>query len=457
MAKTPVYTALALTLALGCSGGSIGGSSSDGGSQVDGSCSGLQCQVVNCQDQGKPSTTLSGVVNIPAGNLPLYGASVYVPGVPEVPIVSGATCDRCDQSAASRAIAQTTTDINGRFTLRDVPAGSNIPLVIRLGKWRRQITLPAVTACADTPVEPTQTRLPRNQTEGDIPKIAVATGGYDAIECLLRKLGIEDREFTTESGTGRVNLFAGNGGTNRYAPSLGGAFFTVASDTGTPGWWSSLDNLKKYDTVILSCEGGTNPNEKSASARQALLDYINLGGRVFASHWHNIWISGGPGPLPSVATFRPLPGVEYNTTIEADINLGQPKGAALADWMVGVGGSTTRGKLSILKARNTVLTINDQLTERFVSYNDPMRGVVQQYFSFFAPIGASMGSQCGRMVFTDMHVSGNDAMSPDPNLDMSSPTLPFPNGCRTPTLTPQEKALLFLLFDLTNCVQPRIG
>lgn len=432
-------------------------------------CENLECRIVNCQAQGKPSTTLSGVVNIPAGNLPLYNATVYVPNRDVGPIVSGATCDRCSDVYSGTPIARTTTDANGRFTLRDVPAGSNIPLVIRLGKWRRQITVSNVAECTDTALEPAMTRLPRNQSEGDIPKIALATGGFDAPECLLRKIGIDDAEFTPETGSGRINLFAGHGGTNAYCTAgmsncpktlNGGGAFTVATDgTTTPGWWSSLDNLRKYDTVILSCEGGQYAGEKSPTARQAMLDYINLGGRVFASHWHNIWIGGGPAPLPSIASFEKVAdGYEYKAPITASIYTTTDKGNALADWMMNTQGSTTRGQLSIVNARDTVMSINTSRTERFVYYSDTTRNkVAEQYFSFFAPIGAPMATQCGRMVFTDMHVSGNDAMNPNPNLDQSGTSFPFPSGCVTTTFSPQEKALIFLLFDLTNCLEPVIG
>jgi hypothetical protein len=472
MSRWLYLVALALTVPLSsCNDGSIsGGGVDDGGSGADGSssCVNLQCQIVNCQAQGKAPTTLSGVVNIPAGNLPLYNATVYIPNSAIDPLPTGATCDRCTDLNSGSPIVTATTDSNGRFTLKDVPVGNNIPLVIRLGKWRRQIMVSTANACADNVADVTMTRLPRNHQEGDIPRIALATGGYDAIECLLRKIGIDDSEFTPETASGRVNLFAGHGGTNSYCKQgtgtctttlNNGAAFTVASDGATPGWWSSLNNLKQYDMMLLSCEGNTYNTEKSAAAHQALLDYINMGGKVFASHWHNVWITDAPAPLNSIATFASVAnGYEYTSPITASIYNTTPKSNALADWLFNVGGTATRGTLQIINARDTVLTIDKTKTERFVYYNDTARAkVAEQYFSFFAPIGAPMASQCGRMVFTDMHISGNDVMHLDPNLDLSAPTKPFPSGCITTSLSAQEKALLFLLFDLSNCVQPEIG
>ena len=79
-------------------------------------------------------------------------------------------------------------------------------------------------------------RLPRNQTEGHIPKMALTTGGADALECLLRKIGIEDSEFTPEASSGRVNFYAGGGGTAAYDAALnGGAAFTPVHP-----WWDDL-------------------------------------------------------------------------------------------------------------------------------------------------------------------------------------------------------------------------
>ena len=43
---------------------------------------------------------------------------------------------------------------------------------------------------------------------------------------------------------------------------------------------------------MFSCEGGNTRLAKPQSAMQAVHDYAGSGGRVFMSHWHNIWIGG---------------------------------------------------------------------------------------------------------------------------------------------------------------------
>ena len=162
-------------------------------------------------------------------------------------------------------IATALTDVNGRFSLSNVPAGANIPLVIQVGKWRRQITVPNVTACTDTPITNADlTRLPRTQAEGNIPRIAVTTGKSDALECLLRRIGIADSEFTTDGGAGRVHLYAGGGGTNSFM--AGGAFAPATA------LWSNATKLRGYDAMVLSCEGST--SEFAAMKPQASIDNV---------------------------------------------------------------------------------------------------------------------------------------------------------------------------------------
>lgn len=437
----------------GGGGGGGGGGSDDGGGGGGPTIPGCvgSCRVrTDCPSAMGP-TTISGTVTIPAGTLPLYNARVFIPTGTAVPAAppSGASCDRCDAQPQGFS---TTTDINGRFTLSNVPSGSNIPLVIRVGKWQRTITLPAIEDCTKTALPAADTRLPRNRREGNIPRMALSTGNADALECLLRskKLGLDDEEFTNEGGMGRVNLYGGANGTNSYAPALGGGTFTTAQSLPAKSWWDDPANWSKYDIVILSCEGAQHMEVKSDAALQNLESYIGRGGRVFASHWHNGWIANAKAPqkIQTVATF---PNSGSPGTVTAKINLNFTRSAALADWLVlpavwGAGNPPARGDLPLAGAKSTIGATTAALTQTWVSYSN-----VPQYFSFNAPVGAPAGEQCGQMVFTDLHVSSAGSG------DTSARDKPFPTGCTAGALSAQEKALMFMLFDLTNCLDPIIG
>jgi hypothetical protein len=425
----------------------------------DGGCIGRQCQVdyYNCPVASGP-TTVTGVVYSPAGTLPVYNAKVYIPSGDVPPIAaSGASCDRCESIVPPDAVVSTTTDIDGKFTLTWAPSGQDVPVVIALGKWRRVVTIPTVTPCVQNMLDPTQTRLPRNQGEGNIPKIALSTGGEDAMECLLRsgKLGLDDSEFTGPQDSGRVNLFAGGlsanstAGSNGYATSLnGGAAFPSSN-----GWWDQLSNLNTYDLVMLSCEGNQNPSTKSVGAHAALQSYLNAGGRVLASHWHNIWISGGPMPLNTVAGFVASGGYANDATaVTATVGTTLPMSAALAKWLLlpSVNGSTQLGQLMVSGARVTLASRAPGISSSWVDFSDPslpmgLANPASQYFWFTAPINAPAAMQCGQMAFTDLHASGGQT-------DLSSPNKPFPTGCTSTSMTPQEKALIFMLLQLTSCL-----
>lgn len=436
-------------------GGGSSGSSGFGGDPEAGSnpCKGLQCNQVACDGGGK--TTITGKVYDPAGKVPLYNVVVYVPNVEPAAITAGlgAACDRCDGNVSGTPIALTTTDASGSFKLDNVPAGVDFPLVIQIGKWRRKVTIPKVDACASAAIDAGITRLPKNRSEGDIPRIALTTGSADPLECLLRKIGLDDSEFGVAGSEARIHLYTGGStapGAATSAFAAGGAFAAATT------LWGSVDELKKYDIVMLSCEGSELEANKPVPARQALYDYAKVGGRVFTSHYHHYWFSNSPVPevkgiaswtndftcQGAACTFEPEPAV--NQIVNATVNTAFAKGAAMKEWLKNTQSLTGPGEtLPIQEARHNVNAVTPNALS-WMTIQNPAAGnkIAHEYVTFNTPVGAPDDQVCGRVVYSDLHVGAGDATG-----------VPFPSGCTTPDLTPQQKALEFMLFDLSSCIQ----
>jgi hypothetical protein len=418
-----------------------------------GGCTGIQCNIQTCA--GGVKTTVSGTIYDPAGVTPLYNAVAYIPNAALDPIPTGASCDRCNVTLSGKPIATALSDVNGRFTLENVPTGTNIPLVIQVGKWRRQVTIPRVNGCADNPLTDVNlTRLPRNKAEGNIPKIAVTTGSSDAFECLLRKIGVADAEYTLDTGNGRINLYSGGDpavspdgggdgpGATRFSAALGGGTFPRAN-----ALWGSTPKMMGYDLLIFSCEGSQFGDVKAPYLANVKA-YADAGGRLFLDHLHYYFVRRGPAPWPSTATYVE-PGTDLPDPSTAAINTTFPKGAALADWMQARGASTTRGQMQIHEPQLGASAVAGA-TQNWISTSNP---AAVQYMTFNTPVGVPAETQCGRTVITSIHLNAAPAASGD-RTDLSNPETPFPDGCRGRMLSAQEKALEFLFFDLSACVQP---
>jgi hypothetical protein len=412
--------------------GSTAGQFMNGTGGAPPACVNLECQQVACS--GDVTTTVTGTVFDPSGTLPLYNVVVYVPNSEVQPVADGLSCDQCDAQLSGDPLVSAITDTQGRFTLENVPVGANIPLVMQVGKWRRVITIPTVAECVENPMtDPQVTRLPKSSAEGNIPKIALSTGSADPLFCLLRRLGLDDSEYGVAGSAARIHFYRGANGSTAYDGGFGsspGASFPNAQQTLWTDGWSD------YDIVMLSCEGGENPTEKNGH-RAALRDYIDVGGRVFATHYHYNWFQGdAPADLQSVATFQ-TDQDSFNDDVDIDQTF--PKGLALAEWLDFVDGSSAFGQFFVQDGRRHNQFVDTNLARIWVRY---MADTI--YFSFNAPIGVPEEMQCGRMVFSDIHVS---AGAGDPNGT-------FPSACNNDPLTEQEKVLLFMLFDLSACLVP---
>ncbi len=416
---------------------------------IPASCTGLCLDQVTCADPAV-TTTISGVVRAPGhpgipGD-PLFDALVYIPNGQVAAFTTGITCSQCGEEASGDPIVSARTDFQGRFVLENVPVSAAMNLVIQLGRWRRQVPIPATTACVDTPLDAELTRLPRNKSEGDIPLIAISTGAVDGLECVLRKIGVDDAEFTNPDGGGRIHLYRGEGaaGTriNGSTPNEG-----VLLDTP-----STLDD---YDLVLFPCQGGSYPGRATAQRRANLVNYADAGGRIFATHYSYDWMHT-TDPFNDVATWDA--GVASIDDQDGIINTSFPKGLIFAQWLVNVGASTVEGLMPVKVVRQNMDAVVDPLGTQWMSGfgdcdpdgNNCNEGAeIPLHMTFNTPVGAAPEDQCGRALFSDFHISDDS--------DLGSTT--FPAGCNdapTVAMTPQEKLVEFMLFDLGACLTPDV-
>jgi hypothetical protein len=391
-------------------------------------CAGLECKIA--KDCNGSSTTLRGKVYDPAGSNALYNVQVYIPSgqnpeaLPPLPdsTQDGIVCETCSSTVLS-PLRATLTDSSGEFTLEDVPVDKEVPVVIQVGKWRRLFKLDASKKCAENKVPDRSVKLPRNGSEGDMPQIAVTGGDYDALECLLRGIGIDDSEFMMGHETGgHVHVFKG------YFSQSGMGMGPPAQD-----FWTDAEQLKKYDMLLLSCEGDEHNENKGD--KSAVYDYLNAGGKAFATHYHYTWFKNSPADeFKNVAAW----GGGFGGSSTFDVNQSFPKGAEFAKWLQATGASSQLGKIQLSGATDSLKAINDPALGWIQDSQDPAHA---KYFSFNTPMSAPAEQQCGRAVFSDVHIT-----------DKAGPTSIGACGISSGGLNAQQKALEFLFFDLSSCV-----
>jgi len=396
---------------------------------------GIKCQRATCS--AGATTSLSGIVNSPNGLLPLPNVEVYVASSSLATFVDGPNAPRCDQAPSGHPILATLTDTDGHFKLNNVPVVPNLNVVVLAGKWRRVVQVPSVTACVDNPLDADKTRLPATHIEGDIPRSAIVTGNADSIECLMRRTGVSDTEFGP-SGTGaRFHLYVGNG----TAKSASGSFADATT------LWASSASLSAYDQVLAGCEGSQQANTIPQTAIDAMKTYADSGGRAYFAHWQNIWLAGASGggqtgAWPSAATFTFTAATPNQPPYDATVLTSDPLLQQVEQWLVDVSASTTAGSVAVTQPRHSALSVNAP-ARAWLSLTTEVT-TSQPLLTFTTPLTGTTAAQRGRVAFTDLH--GSPA-------DLSSSGITFPGGCATnASLEPQQKLLLYTIFDLQRCV-----
>jgi hypothetical protein len=276
--------------------------------------------------------------------------------------------------------------------------------------------------------------MPRNSSEGDLPKIAIATGENDLMECVLRKMGIADTEFTDPTSTGSVVLYKDTGSVvDAHTPAA-----TALYGSGTSsGAWSD------YDEVLLPCNGSAITPARTAAEQANLLDYANQGGRVLISHFGYTWLDQN-GPLSTTATWNS----SDTQFASAPFQVQQPPDGPpqiLTDWMdlLGLLSNLNPPELVLKVVRHDVNSVSsDSLA--WIAGTDPTNNTAMvPMYSFDTPVTDS--NRIGRVIYDDFHV--------EDTANSSGKT--FPNECGTAAdLTPQEKLFEYSMYNLDACISP---
>src|SRR5439155_10821254 len=137
-----------------------------------------------------------------------------------------------------------------------------------------------------------------------------------------------------------------------------------------------------------------------------------------------VWKANSMGKINGTNPANPLPAVIDQTFT---------KGMAFAQWLQATGGTTTQGQISIDTPRYNLDAVVPPSQRWIYSTKPPADYATLQHYTFDTPLGMQAASQCGRVLFSDFHVT--DASN------ATSGGKTFPAECTSGPLTAQEKAL----------------
>jgi hypothetical protein len=400
---------------------------------------------------GATPTTITGTTLAPNMMDPLPG--LVVAAFPNDHVFSSAPttvqCTTC-VSGVPGALAFTTSGADGTFTLMGSPldGGGTVTIVVISGGFRRVVRNVTVPMCGTLALTAAQTSLP-GATSGDdlIPRIAVASvappagGGTatgdvnDKFAHVLDAIGI----------TGYTRFGPDKTATSHTPPDL----ITLMS---------SANMLSQYDVVIAPCgslgnyavwNNGSGP--LSSAMVTNLQTWLGQGGRLYASDLSYEVVAQ---VAPSAITWAAGPSSHAGAD-PADVGMGVATATINANvddpgllaWLQLVGaasaGSMTIpitdfrdpwGAIDSVPAANLMADSHGAHHETvFVSGDVTWHtaGSGHHPLTVQADVADPSGNYCGRVVFSSYHVQTGTAGQP---------------------LSPQERVLEYLFFQLSTCI-----
>lgn len=384
---------------------------------------------------GSGCRTFTGRVSFPNGTHPVPGALVYVPVGDALPPRTG-ECGQCVEPSAVAASAVTGPD--GTFRLQGVPEGA-VTVVVEKGSFQR-VTPIAAGACGESTLDPEWTRLPRHSGEGSVPRIAVITGAFDAMELVLAKLGLAtlDTAGFVVPGSAQFDLF--DGGElygDPWAPPTGAypSAMTLLGDAAM---------LASYDYVFVNCGTAIDdpPHDAlgNATIRANLRSFVERGGRLFVTDLSYDFVEqvfppyvGFVGTTGDGLSAAPEPGDVAELGVEAPLTRATVHDGTLLAWLGGLGLLESDGSLRVegLVDHWAVMWTYDEASTRVWLSGHVAWGEWGAESTGVAPLTVTFAHGCGRVLYTSYHTVESN---------------------RAGTLNAQELVLAYLGLEIGECL-----
>ena len=242
-------------------------------------------------------------------------------------------------------------------------------------------------------------------------------------------MGLDPKEYSAPHGGGRLDVHQGLGLLGAPGPGLSSGAAGNCQNTSCP-LWASKASLESYDIVFLACEGATddaddegdggglnfggNGSNVTKAGKQAMHDWLDEGGKVFATHFHYTWFKNGPPDFQSVATWLGS-SVGSGTCTNCSLDTTLQSGKNFQTWLQSVGalsgtGITLNGVADSVSAVNTANDRPLDLRQQRAGHGrDGYEVLVVRDAHRRAPgrrWRVERKEYCGKAVFTDLHAGG---------------------------------------------------
>jgi hypothetical protein len=388
--------------------------------------------------------SISGTVYAPNGTDPIPGVVVML--LPDAstlpPIPTGVSCDRCLRTSAALSVATSASDGTFALTGPALDAGGTYTVAIISGGWRRILRGVTVDPCGHVSLTASQTSFAHASAGEDVvPRIAVA--GFHP----TRSTGDVNDHFVTVLDAIGITSY------DTFDPDRSGTPVTTGPDIAT--LLSNASMLNSYQVVVLPCGAMGNFRvlpHVTATIRTNIQNWLQAGGRLYVSDLayellanpFPAGINWAPGPSPTPTNDPAICGVGIAAGSSIPGTIDSP---ALLDWLRATGVTTGTtipivelrdpwGAMDSLPASETTpdsmgIVHGRNIVSGDVSWYPGPTPAAHHPLTVQVDYPGTDLSYCGRVVYSSYHVQST----------------------RTGTsLSPQERVLEWLFFQLTTCV-----